>query len=45
METRYNKRPKIIRSDKGGEYNNGELKQFLKFKGIKAQYTAAYSLQ
>lgn len=34
-----------MRSDRGGEYTNKELKEFLKDKGIETQYTAAYSPQ
>lgn len=45
METEYNKKPKTIRSDRGGEYTSKELIKFLKDKGIKTQYTAAYSPQ
>lgn len=45
METKYNKRLKIIRSDRGGKYTSKELKEFLKAKGIETQYTAAYSPQ
>ncbi|XP_066139155.1 uncharacterized protein [Euwallacea fornicatus] len=35
--------PKVIRSDRGGEYVNNALREYLKGKGIKIQYTAGYS--
>lgn len=37
--TQRHKTPKIIRSDRGGEYVNRELQKFLKDKGIKVEYT------
>ena len=44
-KTQFNKRVKVIRSDRGREYINDDLQQYLKAKGIKMQYTAAYSPQ
>ena len=41
--TQFNKTPKCIRSDRGREYVNADLQNYLKNKGIKIQYTAAYS--
>lgn len=41
----FNKRPKILRSDRGGEYTGKEVRAYLKSKGVQIQYTAAYSPQ
>lgn len=39
----YNKKPKIIRSDRGREYVNNNLELYLKNQGIRVQYTAPYT--
>lgn len=41
----FNKSIKMIRTDRGGEYESNEFKQFLQNNGIKYQRTAAYSPQ
>lgn len=43
--TQFSKTPKCVRSDRGREYVNAELIDYLKGKGIQIQYTAAYSPQ
>ena len=44
-KTQLGKKPKVIRSDRGREYVNDELQQYLKAEGIRMQYTTAYSPQ
>ena len=34
VQTEFNRTPKVIRSDRGGEYVNEELRQFLQSEGI-----------
>lgn len=41
----FNKRPKIIRSDRGGEYSSNAVTKYLNEKGVQIQNTAAYSPQ
>lgn len=36
---------KCLRTDRGGEFNSEEFKEFCKRNGIKRQLTAAYTLQ
>lgn len=43
MKTLHQKKPKIIRSDRGREYIDSELTNYLKEEGIKIQYTASYT--
>lgn len=43
MKTKFKKVPKIIRSDRGREYVNANLKSFLRNKGIEIQYTVGYA--
>lgn len=45
VENKFNIKPKLIRSDRGGEYFATELKDFLRKQGIRTQYTAPYSPQ
>ena len=45
VQTKFGKSPKIIRSDRGGEYTTGELQNFLKSEGIQMQMTAPYTPQ
>ena len=42
---RTNKYPRIIRSDRGGEYVNKEWTDYCSSKGIEHQLTSAYSPQ
>ena len=44
-KTQFNTRPKIIRSDRGGEYVNTDLQTHLRKEGIAMQCTAPYSPQ
>lgn len=44
-KTQFSKKPKIIRSDRGKEYVNSVLQNYLRSEGIEAQLTAAYSPQ
>lgn len=43
MKTRFNKAPQAIRSDRGKEYINSRLKDFLRKEGIDVQYTVGYA--
>ena len=43
VKTMFHRKPKMIRSDRGGEYTGNEVVKFLKNEGIQIQYTAAYS--
>lgn len=45
VENKFNTKPKIFRSDRGGEFTGNEFKQFMYGMGIKLQYTAPYSPQ
>lgn len=45
VHTQFGRKPKVIRSDRGGEYTGHNVSQFLKTNGIRMQYTAAYSPQ
>lgn len=45
VQNKFNKKPKVIRSDRGGEYVDNTLKQYLHAEGILIQYTAPYSPQ
>lgn len=45
VKTQFDRKPKFIRSNRGKEYINAELKTFLKQEGIQVQYTVAYSPQ
>lgn len=40
MKTQLGKKPQIIRSDRGGEYVNNNLREYLTKQGIRMQYTA-----
>lgn len=43
VETKFGRRPKVLRSDRGGEYIGKNVKRFLAEKGIQAHLTAGYS--
>ncbi|KAG5881726.1 hypothetical protein JTB14_037942 [Gonioctena quinquepunctata] len=43
VQNKFNKKPRILRSDRGGEYINSEVTNFLKSEGIELQLTAPYS--
>jgi hypothetical protein len=45
METGMGKRPKVIRSDNGGEFINRELDEFYRAKGIRRNTTVPYTPQ
>lgn len=45
IKTQFHQKPKIFRSDRGGEYLNHQLQQYLKCEGIKFQCTVAFSPQ
>lgn len=45
VETLTGRKPRVVRSDGGGEFDNAELRRFYKEEGIKPQYTTAYSPQ
>ncbi len=45
MMNQYGRKPKIIRSDRGGEYVNNGLQTFFQDEGIRFESTAPYSPQ
>lgn len=45
VETQFGRKPKAIRSDRGGEYTSHSLRKFYVSEGIKAEYTARYAPQ
>jgi transposase InsO family protein len=45
VKTKFNKKPKVIRSDRGREYCGHEFANYLKTVGIQQQLTAPYSPQ
>lgn len=45
MKTQFGKVPKILRSDRGGEYTGKKVKAFLKRHGVIGQFTAPYTPQ
>lgn len=45
VQTQFNRTPKAIRSDNGGEYTSDQLKRFYRKNGILPQYTTSYSPQ
>ncbi|KAK2578107.1 hypothetical protein KPH14_012021 [Odynerus spinipes] len=45
VKTQFQKEPKVIRSDRGGEYLNKNLQDYLRREGIRSQFTVAYSPQ
>lgn len=44
-KTRFDKKPKILRSDQGGEYTGKEFQEYLKVEGIQFQHTVPYTPQ
>lgn len=44
-ETKFHRKPKIVRSDRGGEYTGKRLADYFAVNGIQTQLTAAYSPQ
>jgi len=45
VKTKFNKKPKILRSDRGKEYVNKQMADYLKEEGIKIELTAPFSPQ
>ena len=45
VKNKFERKPKVIRSDRGGEYLNKIVFDFLKSQGIQSQLTALYSPQ
>lgn len=45
VENKFGHKPKVFRSDRGGEYMGNEMTKFMRECGIKTQYTAPYSPQ
>lgn len=45
VQNQFGRKPRIIRSDQGGEYSSKELRKFYTNEGIKVEYTTAYSPQ
>lgn len=44
-KTKFAKKPKIMRSDRGGEYTGNRFKEYLRNEGIQTQLTAPYTPQ
>lgn len=44
-KTKFGRKPKVIRSDRGGEYTGKSITNYFKSEGIQSQLTAAYSPQ
>lgn len=45
LKTQTNRKPKIFRSDRGGEYTNEKLQSYFKKEGVLYQYTLRYTPQ
>lgn len=45
VQNLFGRKPLVIRSDGGGEYQNRELREFFEAEGIKAQFTTPYTPQ
>ena len=45
IKTKFGRKPKAIRSDRGGEYMNAKVQKYLENQGIQVQYTVGYSPQ
>ena len=45
VKTQFKVKPKVIRTDRGGEYLNKEFQDYLKKEGIKSQCTVGYAPQ
>lgn len=45
VENNFGRKPRIIRSDGGGEFNNTELRKFYQAEGIQPQFSTPYSPQ
>lgn len=45
VENKFGRKPKVIRSDRGGEFVNNDLKSFYRQEGIEMQLTAGYAPQ
>jgi hypothetical protein len=45
VQTKFKRTPKVIRSDRGGEYVNEQLKIFFKSEGITSQFTVPFTPQ
>lgn len=45
VENQFGYKPKVIRSDRGGEYIGNTVRQYFESNGISIQLTAAYSPQ
>lgn len=41
----FGRKPRVVRSDGGGEFDNRELRAFYKSEGIQPQFTTPYSPQ
>ena len=41
----FNVKPSVLRCDRGGEYSSNDLKEWMRDKGIKIQYTIGYTPQ
>lgn len=44
-KTKFGRKPKLMRSDRGGEYTGNQLKEYLSNEGIQTQLTAPYTPQ
>lgn len=45
VRTKFDRTPKVLRSDRGGEYTGRDVEMFLRSNGIQIQHTTAYTPQ
>jgi len=45
VQTKFNKTPKVIRSDRGGEYTGDDLTRFFRSEGIQVEHSVPYTPQ
>lgn len=45
VKNKFGRKPKVFRSDRGGEYTGNSFQRYLKSEGIESQFTAGYSPQ
>ena len=45
VQTKFNKTPKVVRSDRGGEYTGHDLTRFFRSEGIQVEHSVPYTPQ
>ena len=45
IKTKFNKTPKVIRSDRGGEYTGDNLTRYFRSEGIQVKHSVPYTPQ